>query len=101
MNWDSLAVTGYAHLYDEGFTKVYFDPIMKAFKSITADDLGKDSLKKNLKKIVIKNEAGNYSGSSAYSFSNDMLTIDHQPVTNIEDIDSPAEALEKLLGDNM
>jgi hypothetical protein len=41
VDWDSIAVDGQAHLYEEGFTKVFFTPLLEAFKSICADDMAK------------------------------------------------------------
>lgn len=101
VNWDTLALEEYSHLYDEGFTKVYFTPLINALKEITIDDMGKEALKETLKKIVIKNEAGNYYGSTAYAFSGGVLTIDHQPFSNIDNITERSEELSKLLMKNL
>lgn len=101
VKWDSLAKTDYAHLYDEGFTKVYFNTLAQAFKEITIDDLGKDALKETLKKVIIKNDNGYYSPGYAFSFANGELTFDHDPVTNVDDINDRVKALVKLLSSNM
>src|ERR1044072_5172324 len=101
VNWDTLALEEYSHLYDEGFTKVYFTPLINALKEITIDDMGKEALKETLKKIVIKNEAGNYYGSTAYAFSGGVLTIDHQPFSNIDNITERSEESSKLLMKNL
>lgn len=101
INWDTLALEEYTHLYDEGFTKVYFTPLINALKEITADDMGKEALKEALKKVVIKNEAGNYYGSTAYAFNGGVLTIDHQPFSNIDNITERSEELSKLLMKNL
>jgi hypothetical protein len=84
INWDSLAEDDSADKYDECFTKVYFTPLITAVKEIAADDMGKEALKEVLKKVVIKNEGGYIYGSSAYKFGNGVLTIDHQPFTNVD-----------------
>lgn len=101
VNWDTLAEADYAHLYEEGFTKVYFTPLINAFKAITVDELGKEGLKETVKKIVIKNERGNYYGSTAYSYADGVLTIDHSPISNIDNIDERSAELEKLLSSKM
>jgi len=101
VNWDTLALEEYTHLYDEGFTKVYFTPLINALKEITIDDMGKEALKEALKKVVIKNEAGNYYGSTAYAFNGGVLTIDHQPFSNIDNITERSEELSKLLMKNL
>jgi hypothetical protein len=101
VKWDSLAVDEYSHLYDEGFTKVYFTPIITALKEITVDDLGKDALKGALKKVVIKNENNIYYGDYAYSFDGGILTIDHSPNSNIDNISERSESLAKLLNKSL
>ncbi|GAA3952108.1 hypothetical protein GO495_12365 [Chitinophaga oryziterrae] len=84
VNWDSLAEEGSADKYEDAFTMVYFTPLVSAVKEIAADDMGKEALKDALKKVIIKNEGGYIYGSSAYKFSNGVLTIDHQPCTNVD-----------------
>jgi hypothetical protein len=94
--WDSLAVEGESHLYAECIPKVYFEPLVKSFASITRDEMGRDALKSALKKIVIKNESSSYSPNS-FSFDGGVLTIDHQPCANVDDIEIRATALTKLI----
>ncbi|SFE42822.1 hypothetical protein SAMN05518672_10690 [Chitinophaga sp. CF118] len=101
INWDSIAEDEYAEMYDEGFTKVYFTPIIEALKEITADDMGKQALQEALKKVVIKNEGGFYYASGAYSFKDGVLTIDHQPFNNINNITERATELGELLMKNL
>jgi hypothetical protein len=101
VNWDTLALEEQTHLYEEGFTKVYFTPLINALKEITIDDMGKEALKESLKKVVIKNEGGYYSASSAYSFDGGVLTIDHEPFSNIDYIADRSEGLSKLLMKNL
>lgn len=101
VNWDTLALEEYTHMYEEGFTKVYFTPLINALKEITVDEMGKEALKEALKKVVIKNEAGNYYGSTAYAFNGGVLTIDHQPFSNIDNITERSEELSKLLMKNL
>ena len=101
VQWETLANPDYTNLYDEGFTKVYFMPVINAFKGITADDMGKEALKETVKKIIIKNEKGAYSSSACYEFENGLLTIVHQPFTNIDDIQDRSKELEKLLSSKM
>ena len=97
VKWDTIALEDYASLYEEGFTKVYFTPIINAFKEISIDDLGKQALKETLNKVIIKNEKNISYGSYAYSYENKCLTIDHQPITNIDNIDERSTELAKLL----
>lgn len=97
VKWDTLAVPDSTHLYNEGFRKVYFLPIIKSLTEIAQDDLGKEALKSTLKKIIIKNEEGIYSASNAYNFSNGILVVDHEPFTNMDNITERSEVLTKLL----
>jgi hypothetical protein len=97
VHWESLAEEDYSHLYTEGFTKVYFTPIIEAFKEITVDDLGKQGLADTLKKIVIKNENDTSSASYAYTYNDGVLTIDHKPFTNIDYYDDRSKELATLL----
>ncbi len=97
VDWESLAVNDYAHMYDEAWTKVYFTPLVDAFKNITIDKMGKEALKGALKKIVLKNRGGHYSAPGCYDFANGVLTVDHEPVSNVDDVNSRATELQKML----
>lgn len=97
IDWNSLAVEGQGSLYNEGFTKIYFQPVKKAFSKIVKSELGKESLKASLQTIVIRNQNDNYSPQSAYSFENGILTIDHSPVTNIDEVDDRTDYLTEML----
>lgn len=101
VKWDTLAVADYGHLYNEGFTKVYFDPLIATLKEIAADDLGIEALKETLKKIIIKNEGNFGSPKSAYSFADGVLTIDHSPITNINDVAERTKYLVQFLSSKM
>ena len=101
VNWDTLALDEKASIYEESFSKVYFIPLVNAIKEISADEMGKEALKEALKKVVIKNEAGNVYGSNAYSFNEGVLTIDHQPFSNIDNITERSMELSKLLMKNL
>lgn len=101
IKWDNIAKDDYAAMYDEAFTKVYFTPFIEALKEITADDMGKEALQETLKKVVIKNEGGFVYGSTAYSFSDGVLTIDHEPFSNIDNITERSMELGKLLMKNL
>jgi hypothetical protein len=80
VNWDSLAVDDYAHLYEEAFYKVYFRPLLDAIKAIGIDDLGKAAVKSDLKRVVIED-----SGSSCPTFQSGVLTLKYHAVANLDD----------------
>ena len=96
VNWEQLAVNEYAHLYDEAFAKVYFQPLTAAFKAITADKMGKEALQKSLKKIMIVNSDKYYS-STGFKFESGTLTLDHQPCSNVDDVAERSRELQKML----
>lgn len=99
VDWDSIAVKDKAHLYEEGFTKVYFTPLIEALKKICADDMGKSALKNALKKVVITNSPNASSSPSKFTFSEGVLVIDHRPATNINDIKRRTSKIVELLED--
>lgn len=70
--WDQLAVDDYASSYEVDFPKIYFKPIVEAFKGICIDDLGKDALKEKLKKVQV----GNSGPTFAATFTMGVLKID-------------------------
>ncbi|OCR02091.1 hypothetical protein BCD67_22635 [Oscillatoriales cyanobacterium USR001] len=80
VNWDSLATEDYADAYEDAFYKVYFRPLIDALKAIAIDDLGKEALKENLKKIVIED-----SGSSYPTFQSGILTLKYYAQSNLDD----------------
>lgn len=96
VEWSSLGADGYAHMYEEAFTKVYFEPLVAALQDICRDELGRDALREGLKKLVIRNEGGLY-GGSAFSFENGIFTINHEPITNISDVDERRQYIVKML----
>jgi len=96
VNWDQLAIPDYAHLYNEAFPKVYFEPVIAALKSICSDDMGKDALKAAMKKIEFVN-TGSYSSSTGFKFDGGTLRYDHRPCTNIDDVADRTKDLVKLL----
>lgn len=101
VKWDTLAVNDHSHLFEEGFTKVYFMPVINALKEITKDDLGKEALKETLKKIIVKNEEGISYYESAYSYSEKVLTIDHEPFTNMDNVSDRSNFLVEFLSSKM
>lgn len=96
IDWVSLSVEDYGHLYEEGFTKVYFDPLIAALKSICRDDMGREALREGLKKVVIRN-SDTYYHSGGFKFEDGILTLDNQPCTNMDDFDDRMRGLERML----
>ncbi len=96
VQWDSLTEPDSAHLYAESFTKVYFEPLTASLKSICNDDMGKKALQQSLKKIVICN-TGNFYNSNGFSFAKGILKMDHQPCSNIDNVEERTTDLTRIL----
>jgi hypothetical protein len=94
--WAELAVADYADSYAEFFPKVYFQPLVDALSAVTMDDLGNNALREGLAKIIIKNSGGFYS-TSGISFTNGVLTFDHQPHVNVDYGEERAKGLQQTL----
>jgi hypothetical protein len=101
VKWDMIAQPGEADRYSEAgyWTDIFFTPLIEALKSITADQEGKDSLKKNVKQIVVmgdrKAPTGDY--ASGVALSGGVLTINFRPWTNSDDIKDRTAAIQKTL----
>ena len=96
VNWNQLAEAGSSHLYEESWPQIYFDPLMKALKGITVDDMGKEAVQRGLEKVVIRNQEGCYSADCWANFTEGVLTLDHQ-LANVSDVNARAAALQEVL----
>lgn len=97
VKWDTLATEGDTHLYEANWSKVFFQPLIQALKGITFDDMGKEALKANLKKIEIQNRSGASSGNAMVAFDNGVLVLDHKPHINVDNVKERAQSIQKLL----
>lgn len=99
IDWDRLAQPNDAHLYNEYWTGIYFEPLIRAFQTIGSDDIGKQALKDGLKKVVITNSMEKYD-ERAYSFEDGVLTIDHK-LTNLDHLDIRVDKIVRLLEESL
>jgi len=97
VNWEALSIADMSHLYDECWPQVYFTPLVDAFKAICVDDMGKEALKGALKKIIITNVGQVHYGDNIARFENGVLTLDHEPCTNVGDVGARAKGIQKTL----
>ncbi len=97
IDWETLAQPGESRLYAESWPDVYFEPLIGGLKTVGRDQLGKDALKDGLKKIVIQNTIGCYNPDRWAAFEDGVLTLDHEPLTNVGDKNEREDALVKLL----
>ncbi|TPN83399.1 hypothetical protein [Aquimarina algicola] len=101
VEWKSIAIDGMSHLYEECWPQVYFEPIKIALGNITVDDMGAEAIEESLSKIVIKNEKETSSPSKWCTFEDNILILDHKPTTNVNQIQDRADAIQKMLEDNL
>jgi len=97
VDWDTLAVDDYAEAYDETWPKVYFQPIIKAFKEICSEDFAREALEEGLEKIVIHNHSDNYYASKWAVFKKGVLTLNHSPTTNVNQVQERAEYIKYIV----
>lgn len=98
VDWDSLAIPKYSEQYADFFTKIYFLPLIGAFENICIDEMGKEALAESVQRIHICNKSEQY-GEVAYSLKDGVLTVDHIPNTNSEDVDKRVNWLTNMLED--
>ncbi|TPN83402.1 hypothetical protein [Aquimarina algicola] len=101
IDWDSLSSNDYSHLWESTFPKIYFQPIIEAFKAITTDDMGKEALKESISKITIQDKSDNASANSTYSFKDGNLMIDHSAYINADMVEDRSKALIEVLEQNL
>jgi hypothetical protein len=85
VDWETLAVENFAHMYGECFQQVYFAPLIGAFRSICQDEPGKAALQGSLRKVVLCNTL-DVSNPSGFTFVAGVLTLDHKPHYNIDNV---------------
>lgn len=95
--WETLFEDRFMHLYNETYPKIYFQPLIEAFEAVSADELGKELMRKGLKSVVVKNTADHHNPEHAISFEKGILTIDHSPVINADKVQDRAEKIIMLL----
>ncbi|HYF07027.1 MAG TPA: hypothetical protein VD970_05355 [Acetobacteraceae bacterium] len=97
VDWESLSAEGLSHLYDTSWPAVYFDPLIAALSDITRDAMGQDALRARLRRIVVRNREEIHSATMWARFEDGVLTLDHEPTTNIHRGEDRAQALVQVL----
>jgi hypothetical protein len=100
VDWDSIGADGYAHMYDVAFAKVYFQPLVAALDDVCRDEMGRKALAEGLTRVVVKNSNHIYGGKGIV-FEDGVLTIDHLPVTNIDDVQIRTTRIVQVLEDGL
>ena len=96
VSWEELAVPDYADRYAEYFPQVYFQPLLDAFSTVAADDMGKEALRETMSKVVIRN-TDEFISPSGISFAGGVLTFDHKSDTNTHHVEERTKALQAVL----
>jgi hypothetical protein len=94
--WEELAVNDFADDYADFFPKVYFQPLVDALTAVTIDEMGTAAAREGIKKIIIRN-TGQYHSTSGFTFVDGVVTLDHQPNTNVDYVDERAKGLQHIL----
>jgi len=96
VEWEGLQDPGMDHLYAEAWPKVYFEPLVKGLTVIAGDDMGAKALAGGLKKIVVKND-DTFANPEGITFAGGVLTINHKPTTNMDNVSDRANKVQSLL----
>ena len=99
VDWPSLAADGFAESYAESLPKIYFLPLIEAFKKVAFDDMGREAVKAGITKIVVQNKKPDYSSYWA-DLENKVLTLDYQFV-NVDYVDDRTDTLVKKLEEKL
>ncbi len=102
VRWDTIVLEGLGeHFTEDGFwTNVYFVPLIEAFKQVGKDAMGKQALKKGLKRIQISFDEATAPASDyakGLSFDNGVLSINWRPFTNADALTDRSDALIKAI----
>jgi hypothetical protein len=97
VKWDTLATPGESRLYAECWTLVYFEPLIAGLATVCRDEMGREAIQSNLKKIVIQNLKGCTYGNCWASFQDGILTLDHESLTNSHDTEERKKGLVAVL----
>ncbi|MFT3693754.1 MAG: hypothetical protein QM831_11475 [Kofleriaceae bacterium] len=96
VRWDTLARDSkYVTKWNEAWPKLYFKPIVEAFRAICADELGAGALRAKLQKVIVQNTRDSYSSQWA-KFEAGTLTLDTM-FTNVDQVAERTKTLREHL----
>lgn len=98
VNWDTIAIDDYSHLFDQTWPMIYFQPTIKAFKEMCSDEFTQEAIQADLKKIVIQNY-GDVSNANRFAdYKKGILTLNHSPIMNADNqIDDRAYCIQDVI----
>ena len=98
VNWETLAIDDYAHLYDQTWPMIHFEPTIKAFKEMCSDEFSKEAIEEDLKKLIIQNYGNVHNANHFATYSKGILTLNHSPILNAANqIDERAESVQNAI----
>lgn len=98
VNWDTLAIDDYAHLFDQTWPLIYFEPTIKAFKELCSDEFSQEAIQSDLKKLIIQNYGNVHNANHFATYSKGVLTLNHSPILNAANqVDDRAESVQNAI----
>ena len=101
IEWNTLMEDRFSHLYNDTFPKIYFLPLIEAFKVICEDAMGVELLKSGLKSVVIVNENDEHNLERAITFEEGVLKINHGPVVNADKVEERTARITSVLEEKL
>ncbi len=97
VRWETMQDEGRSdrEQYFSWYEAVYFRPLMEVFTNLCSDKMGKDAVKKSVKKIVIDGTEG--ASYKASSFEDGQFTIRHKFFSNVDNVQERVDGWSKLL----
>ena len=96
VHWEQLTVEGESHLYKDAWASVFFEPLIAAFRDIAVDEMGRNALKQEVHRVVIKS-TGNGSPDHWAHLEGGTLTLDILPTSNAGDVQERTNTLTRFL----
>ncbi|RYZ40937.1 MAG: hypothetical protein EOO71_14010 [Myxococcaceae bacterium] len=99
VEWSTLGEEGQAHLFEEGISVIYFEPLLQALNAIAVDDFSKQALRDGFKKYFVSGIEP--ADREFYSFSDKTLFYRHNFSGNENDIPDKKDRIVSLLEKNL
>lgn len=98
VNWDTIAIDDYSHIYDQTWPLIYFEPLIKALKDMCDDEFSQEAIAEDLKKVVIQNFGDIHNPNNFATYSKGVLTLNHSPIYNAENqVEDRKEAIMRVI----
>lgn len=101
ISWNTLMEDRFSHLYNDTFPKIYFLPLIEAFKAICIDSMGVELLQAGLKEVIIVNENDEHNLERGITFEAGVLKINQSPIINADKVEDRTARITSLLEDKL